>query len=360
MALSLGYLPGGCKRGPAGGALTAAERQQMAGVIAFVSERASQKDVWLVRPTGEETQLTRGPEDEFPAAPSPDGRALLIVAARQDGEIHREQLRLVPMDGSEAVSLHAPRGRARNPSWAPDGSWLVAESDAEGFSDLVRMAPQMAAEQERLAVSPEGNFEPSVSPDGQRVAFVSSRDGDPEIYIMNADGSEVQRLTAFHQEDWAPQWSPDGRWIAFLSNREGRARVFVVRPDGTAVRAVSGDAPTGEERDVAWSPDSKRLAFVGRTQTEQGIQTRIWTVPVEGGAPVALTDGSSRNDQPAWSPDGKYLAFVSERAGDPDIFLMRADGTGQTRLTQAPGADWLPRWVAPAAGATGNEISRQP
>lgn len=375
--LGLGWAPGGCTCGRSAGPgpITDEERQRIPGVIAFVSERATgedaSKDIWLVRPTGEETQLTRGPEDEFPAAASPDGTALLMVAARELGDMHREQLRLVPIAGGEPVSLHAPRGRARNPSWAPDGTWLVAESDARGFSDLVRMAPRPpdaaaeglaaaeGAEPVPLATATQGNFEPSVSPDGKHVAFVSSREGDPEIYVMDADGANVRRLTAFHKEDWAPQWSPDGGWIAFLSTREGRPRVFVVRPDGTGTRAVSGSAATGEEREPAWSPDGRTLAFVGR---EAAGRARIWAVAIGdgGGAdsagdgvgePVALTDGNGQDDQPAWSPDGKYLVFVSERTGDAELFLMRADGSGQTRLTASPGADWLPRWLMARPGA---------
>ncbi len=314
----------------------------MPGVIAFVSERAPQKDVWLVRPTGEEEQLTRGPEEEFPAAPSPDGAAVLVVAAGEVGGLHVEQLRLVPLGGGETVELTPPRARARNPSWAPDGSWFAAESDAQGFSDVVRQEPRAGAEPVRLATAREGNFEPSVSPDGTQVAFVSSREGNPEVYVMRADGTEVRRLTAFHREDTAPLWSPDGKWISFQSDREGgRRRLFVVRPDGTGTRAVSGKAATGEEREPAWSPDGKKLAFVGRL--EDGT-TRIWVAPVEGGEPVALTDGKSLDDQPAWSPDGRHLVFVSNRTGDVELHLMRADGSGQTQLTKSKGADWLPRW----------------
>jgi Tol biopolymer transport system component len=62
---------------------------------------------------------------------------------------------------------------------------------------------------------------------------------------------------------------------------------------------------------------------------------------------VVLSDGKSVEDQPAWSPDGKYLVFVSERTGDAELFLMRADGSGQTQLTSSKGADWLPRWFVP-------------
>jgi TolB protein len=336
----------GCKARPASGPLTAAERQRIPGVIAFVSERGSDKDVWLVRPTGEETRLTQGPEDDFPAAAAPDGKAVLVVATRESAGIHLEQLRVVTLDGA-VLPLHTPRARSRNPSWAPDGAWFVAESDAQGFSDLVRMEPRAEADAGalRLQTAPEGNFEPSVSPDGKQVAFVSSRDGDPEIYVMALGDGATRRLTHFHKEDWAPQWSPDGRRIAFLSSREGRARVFVVAPDGTGTRAVSGSAKTGEERHIAWSPDGTALAFAGRLPSGE---TRIWKVAMDGSAPVALTDGTSKADQPVWSPDGKYLVYASDHGGNGDLFLMRADGSGKTQLTTAAGADWLPRWLPPA------------
>jgi TolB protein len=338
----------GCRAGPCGraasgpGPLSEAERRALPGVIAFISERDGQKDVWLVKPSGEETQLTKSPEeDDFPAAPTPDGRALLVIAARMVNGFHLEQMRVQPLDGGAPVALHAPRARARNPSWSPDGRWLVAESDTRSFSDLVRLEPRADTEERPLTQVKEGCFEPAVSPDGTQVAFVSSREGDPEIYVMKADGTDERRLTFFHQEDREPRWSPDGQWLSFISNREGRERYYLVRPDGTSLRAVSGEATKTDERELVWSPDSRHVAFVERLPE---AKSRLWVAPVEGGAPVALTDGQSRDDAPAWSPDGKHLVFVAERQGDVDLWLMRADGSGQTRLTTAKGPDWLPRW----------------
>jgi tol-pal system beta propeller repeat protein TolB len=341
--LGAGCPAGKCGRGAAGaGPLSEEERRAIPGVIAFISEREKQKDVWLVKPTGEETPLTQSPEeDDFTAAPSPDGKALLVIATRTVSGLHMEQLRVQPLDGSAPVPLNAPRARSRNPSWSPDGRWLVAESDAQNFSDVVKLEPKEGAAEQRLTTAREGCFEPAVSPDGTEIAYVCSKEGDPEIYVMRADGTSERRITAFHQEDREPRWSPDGKWLTFISNREGRERYYAVRPDGTQLRELSGGAVKSDERELAWSPDSKKVALVERLPD---AKSRIWVVSVEGGEPVALTDGKSRDDMPAWSPDGKYLVFVAERGGDVDLWLMRADGSGQTRLTTAKGPDWLPRW----------------
>ncbi len=335
---------GRCGGASGAGPLSKEEARAIPGVVAFLSERAGQKDVWLATPDGKETQFTKGEEDEYPGPPSPDGKSLLVVAVREQGGLQFQQLRVVPLEGGgAAVPLNAPRARARNASWSPDGAWLVAESDAKGFSDVVKLQPREGVPEVPLTQVKQGCFEPSVSPDGTEVAYVCSREGDPEIYVARADGTQERRITAFHKEDRSPQWSPDGKWLAFISDRQGQDKLYLVRPDGANLRPVSGAAVEGEEREAAWSPDGQKLAYVSRLP---GGKSRIWVAPVAGGAPVALTDGQQRDDMPAWSPDGKYLAFVSERQGDTDVYLMRADGTGQTRLTTAKGADWLPRWVA--------------
>jgi Tol biopolymer transport system component len=200
----------------------------------------------------------------------------------------------------------------------------------------------------RLTDDRLGNFEPAVSPDGAFIAFSSSRDGDAELYVMRADGSEQRRLTAFHRDDWGALWSPNGGTLAFLSNRESADRIYLVRPDGSGIRRLTAAADTGaaghdvQESEPAWSPDGERMAFVRSTRAGE---SRIRVVEPATGRNRELSDGRGRDGAPVWSPDGKYLAFTSDRDGDPELYLMRADGTGVTRLTRAPGADWLPRWL---------------
>jgi TolB protein len=347
LCLTAGGCQGRCG-GPAQapGALSQTERQALPGTIVFLSERDGQKDIWRVTPTGQETRVTSAPEDEYPGPPSPDGRSLLVIASGEAGGRIFQQLRLQPLAGGPAVALHPPRSRARNASWAPDGTWLAAESDARGFSDIVRVLPQANAEDTPLTQVKQGCFEPAVSPDGREVACVCTGDGDPEVYVYRADGQGApRRLTTFYLEDRSPLWSPDGKWLAFVSNRERKERVYLIRPDGSDLRALSGDTGfAGDEREPAFSPDGQQVVYVARSPDGR---SRLWRAAVAGGAPVPLTDGTRRDDMPAWSPDGQALVFVSERDGDTDLYLMRPDGTGQTRLTTAKGADWLPRWFLP-------------
>ena len=356
-----------------------AERRAIPGWIAFLSERDGNREVYLLRPSGEEERrLTRTPGDEYPAAPTPDGAALLLIAVEDDAQrkLHLEQVVVQPLDGGPGKSVGSRGGRNRSPGWSPDGRWIVFESDRESFSDIYRVGRDGNA-LTRLTHNAEGNFEPALSPDGTQIAFVSSRDGDPELYRMRADGTHQERLTAFHSEDWGPRWSPDGKRLAFLSDRGGRARIHVMNADGTHLKTLAGpppetagrrlSAPGGagapapapppapgpsgaleEQSAPVWSPDGTRLAYI---TGGAGMKARIRVAELAAGDALALTDGTHVDEAPAWSPDGRYLAFTSDRAGDTELYLMRADGTGQTRLTRAKGADWLPRWVPSARQA---------
>jgi TolB protein len=288
---------------------------------------------------------------EFPARVSPDGRTLLSLSSQTlpDGQT---------LDAFGLVDLAAlpgtprpigPQAQLRNPSWSPDGQWLVFESNAASFRDLYRL-DLASGSILRLTDDPQGNFEPAISPDGQRIAFVSSRDGNAEIYVMTSDGGSPQRLTHALGDDSAPTWSPDGRTIAFLSARE-RERgidVFVMDGDGAGQRPLVDD-PTRTRsiiaRDATFSPDGSRLAFTQLVPGGEGGGVVI--VATDTGEVVARTTGEPVDDHPSWSPDGRWLVFARSRGEErSDIARMRADGSELELITDGQGVHWLPRWIA--------------
>jgi TolB protein len=328
--------------------LSAAERERIPAVVVYVSERDGSRDVRVLDLRGSDRALVRSRYDEYPAAVSRDGRQVVVVTAHDSGGRHLERLSVVTLDGGGSLRIPLGIARARNPSWSADARSLVVESDERGFADIFRVDVVDAARKHpptirRLTSASAGSFEPSVSPDGRLVAFVTSRDGNAEVYVMRSDGSGSKRLTAFHRDDWAPRWSPDGAWIAFLSNRTGRDRVYLVRPDGRDLRALTRSSPeqtAGEASSHAWSPDGRQIAYVIPSAFPHRRQ-HIWIADVATGRSRPIAEGSD----PAWSPNGRYIAFTSNRSGDGELFLMRADGSGQTRLTKGRGVDWLPRWA---------------
>jgi Tol biopolymer transport system component len=181
------------------------------------------------------------------------------------------------------------------------------------------------------------------SPDGSRIAFVSYRDGNGEIYVMNADGSGQTNLTNNPWEDLNPTWSPDGTKIAFDSRLvDDKMDIYVMNADGTG-QANLTNSP-GFDYGPRWSPDGSRIAFVSERDGNQ----EIYLMNADGTGQSNLTNGTAFDNDPRWSPDGTKIAFVSHEEGVPsanyEIYVMNADGTGQTNLTNNPAGDLGPHW----------------
>ena len=299
--------------------------------LAWVSEASGTPQVVL-----DGRALTSGPAAHYLSAVTATQE---LVVTRVEGD-HESLLLLSPDGGVKTVSPAS--ARARNASTARGR--VLFEGEGAGLSSVV---DERGA---KVIDDPAGSFEPSLAPDGTWFAFVSSRDGDAEIYRASIDGGQQQRLTAFHLDDVSPKVSPDGQWVLFTSNREGSDRLFLVRPDGRGQRRLHPeDAPRqtdggveAAEADAVWSPDGRSVIYSAR---EHGGRWHLFRVDVASGARTQLTDGPFDDQLPAPSPDGRSLAFVSTRGGpDAELYLRSADG-GVSRITTQRGSDWKPLWL---------------
>ncbi len=196
--------------------------------------------------------------------------------------------------------------------------------------------------------TPDQN-EPGSPPAGQEVlAFYSNRDGNPEIYVINVDGSGLRRLTDDPAFDDSPALSPDGTQVAFLTARHDpnprfpnlKYELYVTAVDGSRLRRLT--STEAAEDHPAWSPDGRQLLFDADYDGDGYYE--IYTMNADGSGVLRLTANTANDQFADWSPDGAQIAFASDRSGNWDIFVMNADGSEQRPLTDSPDWELFPAW----------------
>jgi Tol biopolymer transport system component len=189
--------------------------------------------------------------------------------------------------------------------------------------------------------------EPDWKPDGTRIAWESDRDGDFEIWVMDADGSNVSQLTT--TGGLAPRWSNSGELIVYSKG----AGLLVINADGSDERIVLNSVSDSDDPCLAggfpggWSPEDDRVIYYA-TAPEAGSSSGlgvICSVNVETGEVEELVrEAGVLNVEPVWSPDGRFIAYRSIREGNSDVYVMDLEDGSERRLTDFDGLDTEPDW----------------
>ena len=271
-------------------------------------------------------QATITVTDNIPAADP-----AIVFASERDGN---RQIYVMNADGSNVQRIIDTGGTAESPSWSINNKIVFAlDNQLYTMDTNGGNVAMVSADGGATAIA---GLQPSWSPDGSRIVFVSEQDGNREIYVVNADGSNLLRLTDDANIDEDPEWSPNGAQIAFVTNRDGNREIYVMSADGSnPVRLTTNDT---DDVYPSWSSDSTRIAFAA----DRDGNREIYIMNTDGSNAVRLTNNGVVDEQPTWTSNNSQIVFVSEQDGNREIYIMNADGSNTTRLTDNGAVDIQP------------------
>ncbi|HEY2017166.1 MAG TPA: protein kinase [Bryobacteraceae bacterium] len=298
--------------------------------------------VLLSLETGERRTLTT-PQNASDGSPvfSRNGQWIGFMRLRADRDLF-----IVPARGGTPKQLtFDAKPKLSRLAWTADDREIVYSTEREfGGAGLWRISVSGGEPRRLTGILPfAGN--PSISPKGDRLAFTESW-LDTNIYQSDGPGfttsgnpgrfGEPKAAIASSREDHSPSFSPDGTRIAFVSNRTSQSEIWTARRDGSGeMQLTHFNSFAGTPR---WSPDGRWIVF----DCLAGGNPDIWVISAEGGTPRRITAGPGQNTKPAWSPDGAWVYFASGRSGTDQIWKVTADGQSPTQLTWGGGREPLP------------------
>ncbi|MGE0060036.1 MAG: protein kinase [Dehalococcoidia bacterium] len=214
---------------------------------------------------------------------------------------------------------------------------LLFMTDRDGQEEIYIMNPD-GSNQTRVTTGSKGNRLPDALPDGSRVAFVSERNEGSELYLMNGDGTDQKLVTTTDGIKLEPSFSPDGRRVVFEVKRGDVFDLYVMNVDGTGLRNLTNSAAA--DIDPSWSVMTDRIVF----GSDRDGNMDIWIMNGDGTNARKVSANAGFEAEPDWSPDGKRIVFQSNRSGNFDLYVINDDGTGLTRLTTDPRDEFDAAW----------------
>jgi len=267
---------------------------------------------------------------------------VLFTGTEGGGNTH---IYVVNGDGSGLTRLTALKYDDRDARWSPNGKSIVFSSNRSGYFDIwVKHLTSGAVVQ--LTKAHLTDSQPVWSPDGSTIAFVRSNGVSTNVFAIDVATREVQQVTNSSGSDADPAWSADSQSVTYDMSGFPYRNLFstnVSTHSNTQVMPVNHN-----NIDPAPSPDNDSLAFA----SDRSVGDAIWTMDVAGGTFSQLTDGTTTDRSPSWSPYGTSIVFSrSTGGGDPALYTMAADGTGQAQLATGPVTDDTnPQWFPLTAG----------
>ncbi len=256
---------------------------------------------------------------------------IAFVGAEKGGK----SIYMMDWDGNRIIKTGLKGNVILTPHWSMDGTKLVYSAERNRQWGIYLLDFKKMREENVLS-SRGTNLAGDFLPEGNEFIFSSSKDGAPDLYTMNLTNNKTTKLTSSYGIEVSPAVSPDAKYIAFVSDRGGSPQIYTMRRDGSETRRITFEGSYNTS--PSWSPKGDKIVFSGRRGANQ-----IFVVNPDGTELMQLTS-QGNNEDPSFSPDGRYITFSSDRDGTKGIYIMRANGEAQKRITTKNIRAYGPRW----------------
>ncbi|HET9636835.1 MAG TPA: hypothetical protein VFP26_12990 [Gemmatimonadaceae bacterium] len=260
------------------------------------------------------------------------------------------ELKIVDTDGAETRAITTGRG-ALSPAWSPSGEAVVFTVLGNTGTQVQELDVRTGRTRRVSQIRAGLNITPVYQPNGNGILYARGTGNGTDLVFATMDSTEPKRITIGRGTDnTSPSYSPDGTQVAFISGRSGSPQVYIMDADGSNVQLLTPYKPGVRSYRASpdWSPDGRAIAY-----EQQNGNFQVWMIDLRDRVPKQLTS-EGENEDPSWAPDGRHLVFTSSRGGDKQLWIMDTESGRARQLTHSKGARlaaWSPILENPEVGS---------
>jgi TolB protein len=271
------------------------------------------------------------------------------IAQTRIAYVNNGTLQIVDSDGAATRTITTGKG-ALSPAWSPSGESVVFTVLGNNGTQVQELDVRTGRTRRISQIRAGLNITPIYQPDGSGILYAQGTGNGTDLIFASLDSSPPKRITVGKGTDnTSPSYSPDGRQIAFISGRSGQPQVYIMDADGSNIQLLTPYAPGTRSYRASpdWSPDGRAIAY-----EQQNRDFQVWMIDLRDRIPKQLTS-EGENEQPSWAPDGRHLVITSTRSGDRQLWILDTESGRARQLTHSRGARlgaWSPILANPEVG----------